>query len=417
MASAAALSAPVPQTTGGCVERCIRLDNGLRLLVRENPRAATVAAAAALAVSYAEEPPAGRGLRELVQLCILASASPDPQRGIVLDANTEPDYMVFSARGSDRHGLEVLNALLELFGTRDFDTSLIAAQQVLLRRFAEAQEEVAAAVAKRAGLAALYPAAAELLKPAAAYRPVAATTLSAFWRQVLRPNRIALTVSGPVTMEQVRRVVEDVMGGWVPGPDLRPLRSGGPVASGVVRLHVGGEESAVWVGARGPRPDEEDYPVALVGMIALAHGMGSRLFRRLRNELGLTYAVSGHVVAARSWPHMYMAATCEPANVARVCGVIQTELQRVAREGMAPKELERAKNMAVLNLQQVRMSNWQAAQYLSTLALLNPRAMSEEKPWAIVDDLRAVEAEQVREFFAKWWMRPSIVQVISRSGE
>ncbi|MCX7598215.1 MAG: insulinase family protein [Armatimonadetes bacterium] len=377
-----------------------------------------MAATAALALSQAEEPPAGHGLRELLQMCILASAPADPQKGIVLDAATEPDYIVFSARGSDRHGLHVVSALLRLFGPRDFGSDLITAQQSLLRRFAEAQQEIAAAVASRAGLAALYPDAANLLKPAAAYRPVAASTLSAFWRQALRPNRLAVAVSGPVSMEDVRRALEDVAGAWVPGPDIGPPPSGRRAhPQGIVRLRIGSEESAVWVGVRGPKPDDEDYPVAIVGMMALAHGMGSRLFRRLRDELGVTYAVSGRVVASRSWPHMYVAATCEAADTPRVSGEIQKELQRMAREDLSPKELERARNMAVLNLEQVRMSNWQAVHYLSTLALLNPSIMSDGRTWAIVEDVKTVDAGQVKEFFARWWDRPSVVQVIGRGEE
>lgn len=400
------------------METYLKLDNGLRLIVRENPGTATVAAVAALAVSYAEEPATGRGLRELLQLCVLASAPSSAEKGIVLDASTEPDCIVLSARGSDRHGKQVLQALLGLLGTSEFDKELIAGQQRLLRRLVEAQEEVASAAASRAGLAALYPAAADLLKPAAAYRPVAAAALTTFWRQVLKPNRLAIAVSGPLKTEEVRRAVEQATGAWVPGPDLTPPGPGRRgAARGIVRLHVGGEESAVWVGARGPRLDEEDYPVAIVAMMALAHGMGSRLFRRLRDELGTTYGVNGHVVAGQAWPHMYVIATCGAEDVGRVTAEIQRELERMAEEDLTAKELERARNMAVLNLEQVRMSNWQTVQYLGMLALLNPQAPAEGRAWAVLEEVARVEAMRLRRFFAEWWDRPSIVQVIGHGGD
>jgi len=373
---------------------------------------------AALAVSQAEEPATGRGLRDLLQLCLLASASGSPNKGIVLDGSTEPDYIVLSARGSDRHGKEVLDALLGLLSTREFDRETVAGQQRLLRRLVEAEAEVASAVASRAGVAALYPAAADLVKPAAAYSPVPASTLTAFWRQVLKPNRLAIAVSGPVKTEEVRRAIEEAMGAWVPGPDLGPLRPGRRGASqGIVRLRMAGEESVVWLGARGPRPDEEDYPVAIVGMMALAHGLGSRLFRRLRDELGVSYAVGGHVVAGQSWPHMFVMATCEAGDVARVTAEIQGELERMAQEEVSLKELERARNMAVLDLQQVRMSNWRTAQYLATLALLSPQAVGEGRAWAVAEEVARVEAGQLRRFFARWWAQPSVVQVIGRSGQ
>lgn len=399
------------------METYLKLDNGLRLIVRENPETATVAAVAALAVSYAEEPATGRGLRELLQLCVLASAPSSPEKGIVLDASTEPDYIVLSARGSDRHGKQVLETLLGLLGTSEFDRELIAGQQRLLRRLVEAQEEVASAAASRAGLAALYPEAADLLKPAAAYGPVAASALTAFWRQVLKPNRLAIAVSGPLKTEDVRRVVEQATGAWVPGPDLGSPRPGRRRPTrGIVRLHMAGEESAVWVGARGPRPDEEDYPVAIVAMMALAHGMGSRLFRRLRDELGTTYAVSGRVAAGQAWPHMFVIATCDADDVERVTAEVQRELERMAEEEVAPKELERARSMAVLNLEQVRMSNWRTVQYLGTLALLNPQTLAEGRAWAVVEEAAKVDARGLRRFFAEWWDRPSVVQVIGRGG-
>jgi len=315
----------------------------------------------------------------------------------------------------DRDWRAVVAALLRVLSSAHFDSETIAGQQRLLRRLVEAEREVAAAAAARAGLVALYPAARATVRPPVAYAPVAPSALEAFRREVVRPNRLTLVVSGPVPPEEVKRQVADATADWVPGPDPGPAPDPGPPPrTGPFRIEMVADESAVWVGCRGPRPDEEDYAAAVLGMEALARGMGARLFRRLRDDLGLVYGATGQVVAAASWPYMYVLATCEEGQAARVTAEIRAELAKLAAEELSSRELERARRLAGIELLRLRMSNWEAAQYLSSLAAIAPLSPASSGNWRLLDDLQGVGPARLRAFFERWWSHPTVVQVLGR---
>jgi len=75
----------------------------------------------------------------------------------------------------------------------------------------------------------------------------------------------------------------------------------------------------------------------------IGSGMSSRLFREIREERGLAYAVYGFKLAyadAGAWG-VYIGTT--PSQVETVMTVIRDELAKVVDEGITAEELERAK--------------------------------------------------------------------------
>jgi predicted Zn-dependent peptidase len=75
----------------------------------------------------------------------------------------------------------------------------------------------------------------------------------------------------------------------------------------------------------------------------MGSGMSSRLFREIREERGLAYAVYGFKMAyadAGAWG-VYIGTT--PNQVDTVMNVIREELAKVVDEGISAEELERAK--------------------------------------------------------------------------
>jgi predicted Zn-dependent peptidase len=410
-----AVAGALAQGQPGGQETWARLDNGLGLFVRENQAAATVAAVAAVRFSQGEEPSRVRGIRDLLELCLTAPA-PAGGRVVPIEGRTEPDFIALAARGTDRNWEDVVRGLLTALTSPRFEGGTVAYQQQLLRRGAEAERELPAAVARRAGLVALYPAAVATVRPAAAYLPVSASALAALWQQVLKPNRVVLAVSGPVEAAAVKAVIEEAAGTWVPGPDVQPPKSLGQASQGPYRLEMTAAASAVWVGARGPEPDDADYPAAVVGMEALARGLGSRLFRRLRDELRLTYDVTGQVVAGRQWPYLYVLATCGEEQVTKASAEIRDQIGRMADEALPEGELTRARRAAVLELTRLRMSNYGAAQYLCSLAAMAPGYVEAGSPWRLGADLEAVGSDRLREACGRFWRTPTVVQVFGHLG-
>ena len=150
--------------------------------------------------------------------------------------------------------------------------------------------------------------------------------------------------------------------GWVPAV----VEPRGP------RLHVLGKETEqahISLGMRGiDARDDDRYALGLLSII-LGEGMSSRLFNRLREELGLCYDVHSSSSYLRDAGTFAVHAGVDPDNAAETVREIAAELSR-ARKPVDAEELARAKEMVRSRIQlQLEDSRAVSAWYGSRLAL------------------------------------------------
>lgn len=395
-----------------------RLGNGLLVITRRNPAAPTVAVAAAIRVSAASELGWEVGIRRLIAQCLHGSRDGGGWAdAVVTDVSVRPDLVMVTGRAPDRSWQAAVAHVLDLVFKVHFDISRVRAAQAILRRADEAENEVPTAVASRAGLAALYPAAARYMRPAVAWAPVTLRLIRQFYRAHFTPNTVAIAVSGPVEAPTVEGYVEEATRSLLPGPAKQPAGMVAlPMRQRKQRIVLAADQSVVWFGARAPRPGAPDYAAAIVAVTMMAQGMGSRLFRRLREELSLAYTVQGQVMAGNLWPYMYVMCTCKAGDVSRAAAEINDELERAGQELAEAAEVERARRVAETEVLKLQMSNWQGAQYLATVATLLPDSFAEWTPARLAHGLSSVEAEEVREVVRKWWSKRTVVEVVGRGG-
>ncbi len=383
--------------------------------MRNNPAASTVAATAAVRVGVTQEEPGRHGLRQLVQLCLVAQGDGGQDEGLGFSGYTEPDVLSVSVRGLADDGPAATKALIKTLVDPHFEAETIRVQQRLMIRQFQADQEVPISTARRAGLAALYPASAAALVPECANLVISPTALQDWLKAHVVPNRVTLAVSGRVDAAEIRRNVEEATATWLPGPEVPAGGAGpAPAAVGSLRSDMIADESVVFIGARAPKRSDDDYPTSLVAMIGLAHGMGSRLFKRLRDDLGLAYTVDGQVVNGSLWPYMFVIATCTALNVNRVSSEATEELGRLSTESLEPAEIDRARRFADMELLRIRMSNAGAADFLSASVALLPSLPPSGDLWSLADKVQTVGPDRLQAFFARWWHAPSVVQVLGR---
>jgi predicted Zn-dependent peptidase len=103
------------------------------------------------------------------------------------------------------------------------------------------------------------------------------------------------------------------------------------------------EQAHVVLGGKGlNRSDERRWAFEVMNHV-MGSGMSSRLFREVREERGLAYAIYGFRLAyadAGAWG-VYVGTTPSQADTA--LNVIRDELAKVVAEGITTEELERAK--------------------------------------------------------------------------
>ncbi len=113
-------------------------------------------------------------------------------------------------------------------------------------------------------------------------------------RRFIHPNGAVLAVSGNISREKLEGLVTRFLGEWKARssdlPPLPPVKTVPP--GGVYFLSFPFQQSTVYITQLGvPRFTPDYYAIQLFNDIFGEEGFGSRLFRRVRSELGLVYSV------------------------------------------------------------------------------------------------------------------------------
>ncbi len=169
--------------------------------------------------------------------------------------------------------------------------------------------------------------------------------LQAFHQQRAAPNNCVLAIYGDVHTDAVRAAVQEAFAPWNPTPNAGlPTVDGGRWTVDSVRRVTetrDKKQAVLVVGYRGTTlRDPDRYPLELVQ--EACSDLGSRLFLRIRERLGLAYYVGAQnfIGVLPGYFAFYAGTTPEKAEVVEKELLAEAELLR--REGLTPEELKRS---------------------------------------------------------------------------
>jgi len=201
--------------------------------------------------------------------------------------------------------------------------------------------------------------------------------------------------------------------GWfgIPGGDARPLTAPPPHTEPptVKHVHRDGAQTHIVAGTRAvPHSHPQRFAMLLVSVL-LGGGMSSRLFQRVREELGLAYSVYTYQAfhADAGMHGVYVATAPETANAA--LDAIRVELAGVAEHGVPDDELaigkQQLKGQLTLSLESVSSRMYRAA----SVELYDEPFRSLDEMLALVDGITSSEVASVS---AKYFA-PDAMTVVS----
>ena len=169
--------------------------------------------------------------------------------------------------------------------------------------------------------------------------------LRSFHRKLTVPNNCVLAIYGDVKAKAVKAAVSRAFKNWPPGPAesqisnlksqiLKPL-------SGRVTETRDKKQAVVVVGFPGVTVfDEDRYALDLIQ--EACSDLGSRLFLRIRESLGLAYYVGAQHLAGLAPGYFAFYCGTAPDKVERVEQELAREAELLRAEGLTPEELKRA---------------------------------------------------------------------------
>jgi zinc protease len=180
-----------------------------------------------------------------------------------------------------------------------------------------------------------------------------------FYRRTFQPDQATMIISGDITLDQARRILDPTFGAWRatgsdsagagPGTDAVPAVSA--VKTSVYLVDKpGAAQSVVMIGGAGVDRKSPDYYALEVMNTLLGGSFSSRLNQNLRETKGYTYG-AGSGFAYRPLPGPFVAEAAVRADVTD-SSLIQffREFRRIRDSVVTPRELERAKSFIALQL-------------------------------------------------------------------
>lgn len=157
------------------------------------------------------------------------------------------------------------------------------------------------------------------------------------------PNNCVLAVFGDVDTKKVRAAVEDRFGSWKAGTAIK-LTNAEPAVREVKRVGEARDkkQAVLVIGFAGTTIfDGDHYPLEILQEVC--SDLGSRLFVRIRENLGLAYYVGAQNFLGLSPGYFGFYAGTEPEKVAQVESEMLKEAALLRANGVTEEELKRAK--------------------------------------------------------------------------
>ncbi len=334
------------------------LPNGLRLLLKEDHRLPFVELRAVFTGGVLVELEDKNGLTQLTSKLLLKGTSKRSGEDIAKEIESVGGS-IDSFGGNNSFGVNAevlsgdfsigLDLLADVLLNPTFPAAALERERQVQLAGIRAQKDQLLQSASRAMRRALFGNAGyglDGLGTEASVQRIQAADLKRFHQKLARPNNCVLAIYGDVKTDAARAAVESAFSRWSPAPHahLPSSISHLPPLDSIKRVNETRDkkQAVLLVGFQGATLHDADrYPLELLQ--EACSDLGSRLFLRIREKLGLAYYVGAQnfVGLAPGYFVFYVGTTPEKAGLVEKELLNEAELLRT--DGLTPEELKRAK--------------------------------------------------------------------------
>ena len=163
-----------------------------------------------------------------------------------------------------------------------------------------------------------------------------------YWQRRYTPHTVVIAASGRIDHDVLVEQIGERCGDWEGGDTTRAVVAAQP-AQGVALRTKDTEQAHLVIGGPGLKRDDDRRWAADVVDHVLGGGMSSRLFREIREQRGLAYAVHSFRMPFLETGANAIYVGTTPSQAPEVLKLIRAECDKLATKGLTGEELERAK--------------------------------------------------------------------------
>ena len=391
------------------VPEIVTLDSGLRVLACPMPHARSAAISIYFnAGSRYEAADADAGISHFLEhLCFKGTPRRPTPRDVAIEidalgglfnAATDRELTVYYGKVAAEHTAQALDLLTDTVQHSLLrDEEIERERRVVLEELASVEDapDEQASLALDSLLWPDQPIGRDVAGTPASVTGIEPDRIRDYYREQYVANAAVVTVAGAVEPSMLYGLVESCADGWAGGTPADLVRARPDPRGERMRLVTKETEQAyVSVGMRGlDARDDDRYALGMLSVV-LGEGMSSRLFLRLREELGLCYDVHTSTSFLQDAGAFAVHAGVDPANASATVEEITRELAR-ARASVDAGELARAQQQVRSRLQLQLEESRSVSAWYGTRAALNMPLLSPDEAIAAFDAVTLDDIERV----------------------
>lgn len=345
--------------TGAFTLRAVHYDfttlpNGLRVITEPMPSLRSVALGCWIDTGTRDENPNEAGVSHFLEHLLFKGSEKLSARevnetldsiGAESNAFTSKETTCYWARLLDQDlavGLDVLSEIIQrpAFRINEIDSE----RQVVVEEINMNEDDPTDVAFENFSTAVFegHPLEAPVLGTRESIRAITRDDIHGYWKRRYGAGSVVIAAAGSLDHEEMVEMVAERFGDWSGDPvdhQHSPVLANPKV--NVTRRET--EQAHLILGGPGlHRSDERRWAFEVLTHV-MGSGMSSRLFREVREERGLAYAVFGFKLAYADSGAWGVHVGTTPHQTDTALTVIRDELAKVVEDGITPEELERAK--------------------------------------------------------------------------
>lgn len=172
-----------------------------------------------------------------------------------------------------------------------------------------------------------------------------------FYKRYFFPANTVIAIQGDFSAAEMKAKVEQLFAGWnvkQPPVPLFPQVEGTPAPGIFLAAKNDVTQTFFEIGHLGGIFREKNYPALEVMSDILGGGFSSRLFRRVRTELGYAYSIGASWGANFDHPGIFrVSGSTKSANTVDAIRAVNEEIEKIRTAEVTDQELETAKETAI----------------------------------------------------------------------
>ncbi|MFP3982213.1 MAG: M16 family metallopeptidase [Desulfurivibrionaceae bacterium] len=242
--------------------------------------------------------------------------------------------------------------------------------------------------------------------------------LEKIYRQYSRPDKLVIAVAGDVKAPEVKQAVDKYFGGWSPpSSDPYPLDTSFlepsiPEEPEIESLSREKEQVHIIIGFMGAGLKEEDRHT-LQMLETVLTGQSGRLFTRLRDEMSLAYSVSAFNFSGLNTGSFGVYIATSSGKKDKAIQSLWEELYRLREENISKEELKRARELLIGHYELGLQTHGSQAM---EMGLNQIYGLGQDYGHRFIRKLKSLSAEEIRKT-ARQYIRPEHYVMITVGKE